>query len=116
VQYLHGNDPSVYGFDASSVYNSRGSEHTYHSIADHIYHTLEPSTLSGGAKFEPVGHRFDQHRPSPPSLSPFNKNLDLVLRLETPSTSPNLPAACHSYTHSTSSGQQLLSPSEEYIV
>ena len=51
------------------------------------------------------------------------KNLELVLRVE-PSTcrtlqrSQLLPAACHSYSNSTSSGQQLLSANEaeEYLV
>ena len=105
------------GTDFSSVYNSRGSDHTYHSIPDHIYHTLEPSGLVEN-KFDRFGAAKSSRTRPPPSLSPFNKNLDLVLRLESPATSPNLPAACHSYTHSTSSGQQLLTPNEteEYIV
>lgn len=128
IEHIHNNvNMPVYspsGLDLSSVYNSRGSDHTYHSIPDHIYHTLEPSTLGGSSfgqnKFESSRncHHNNSSRMSPPSLSPFNKNLDLVLRLETPSTSPNLPPSCHSYTHSTSSGQQLLATNEaeEYIV
>lgn len=118
IEHIHGkaNLPmfTPTGTDFSSVYNSRGSDHTYHSIPDHIYHTLEPSTLLDN-KFGPV--RNGRGMPAP-SLSPFNKNLDLVLRLESPATSPHLPPACHSYTHSTSSGQQLLSSNEteEYIV
>jgi hypothetical protein len=118
IEHIHGSAAfpmfTPTGTDFSSVYNSRGSDHTYHSIPDHIYHTLEPSTL--------VDNQFGQLKGSrtrpPPSFSPFNKNLDLVLRLESPATSPNLPPACHSYTHSTSSGQQLLTSNEteEYIV
>ena len=56
----------------------------------------------------------------------LNKNLDLVLKVDPPrnSLSPVLPAVCHSYTQSTSSGQQLLpnvatkssNTAEEYIV
>jgi Leucine-rich repeat (LRR) protein len=127
IEHIHTNAP-IYtpsGVDFSSVYNSRGSDHTYHSIPDHIYHTLEPSTLLGNEnkkfeqnKFESRNFHQQSRRMSPPSLSPFGRNTDLVLRLETPSTSPNLPAACHAYTHSTSSGQQLLATNEteEYIV
>ncbi len=53
------------------------------------------------------------------------KNLELVLRVE-PTTcqaqtlrgGPHLPTVCHSYSHSTSSGQQLLTANdaEEYLV
>ena len=125
VEHIQCNNPTMYtpsGMDLSSVYNSRGSDHTYHSIPDHIYHTLEPSTLGSDSfahsKFDARCHHDSRRMPPPQSISPFNKNLDLVLRLETPSASPNLPTACHAYTHSTSSGQQLLSSpeSEEYIV
>ena len=129
-------------------YSSCHSDHTYHSISDdnHIYHTLEPSLVN-----QP--NRIFQQQPFNPMLnmgvpkncqiinelnrtsSPneanaravfLNKNLDLVLKVDPPrnSLSPVLPAICHSYTQSTSSGQQLLpniatkssSNAEEYIV
>ena len=105
--------PSMPSVAPSSVYSRGSSEHTYHSIPDnHIYHTLEPMPLK-------------QHRvpPPPPPAHPRNRNLDLVLRVEPPrnSLSPAMPTVCHAYTHSTSSGQQLLSSNdhtdhEEYIV
>ena len=43
------------------------------------------------------------------------KNSCLVLRVE---ASPKIPSICHSYTHSTSSGHQLLAATEaeEYLV
>ena len=56
----------------------------------------------------------------------LNKNLDLILKVDPPrnSLSPVLPAVCHAYTQSSSSGQQLLpnvatkssNNAEEYIV
>jgi len=56
----------------------------------------------------------------------LNKNLDLILKVDPPrnSLSPVLPAVCHAYTQSSSSGQQLLpsvttkstNNTEEYIV
>lgn len=103
--------PPVYSLSGPdhSVYNSRGcSEHTYHSIPDHIYQTVEPHTLHRG--------KLQQLRPV------FSNGPNLVLSLEPPPSnmaSPNiLPAAIHSYTHSTSSGQQLLTPNrpDEYLV
>ena len=130
-------------------YASCHSEHTYHSIPDdnnHIYHTLEPSLLNQQSQnYQRQEHHMamntgvpknfqiinDPNRTSSPNAANaravfLNKNLDLVLKVDPPrnSLSPVLPAVCHSYTQSSSSGQQLLpnvstkssNNTEEYIV
>ena len=130
-------------------YASCHSEHTYHSIPDdnnHIYHTLEPSLLNQQSQnYQRQEHHMamntgvpknfqiinDLNRTSSPNAANaravfLNKNLDLVLKVDPPrnSLSPVLPAVCHSYTQSSSSGQQLLpnvstkssNHTEEYIV
>ena len=129
-------------------YSSCHSDHTYHSIPDdnHIYHTLEPSLVNQQNRiypqqsFNPMLNMGvpkncqiinELNRTSSPNEANaravfLNKNLDLVLKVDPPrnSLSPVLPAVCHAYTQSTSSGQHLLpnvttkssNSTEEYIV
>jgi len=89
-----------------SVYSNQcGSEHTYHSIQDPIYQTLETHNLSRGGNMVQILRPVFLHSPG------------LMLQSE-PSRSSHLPTVIHSYTHSTSSGQQLLtsnSPSEYQV-
>ena len=146
----YGQTPVTIHSDIHQVgYSSCHSDHTYHSIADdnnHIYHTLEPSLVNSQGRiyqqqaFYPVLNMGvpkncqiinDLNRTSSPNEANaravfLNKNLDLVLKVDPPrnSLSPVLPAVCHTYTQSTSSGQQLLpnvtskssKKTEEYIV
>ena len=128
-------------------YSSCHSDHTYHSIQDdpHIYHTLEPSLVNQEKVYQqqPFNPLLNMglskncqlinelNRTSSPNEANaravfLNKNLDLILKVDPPrnSLSPVLPAVCHAYTQSSSSGQQLLpnaatkssNNAEEYIV
>lgn len=99
TEKFHGVSSNTLARPPPSVY-----EHTYNSIPDPIYQSLEPHSFYRG--------RMQQRLPV---------STGLVLSLEPSSnlSSPNhLPAAIHSYTHSTSSGQQLLTPNkqDEYLV
>ena len=106
-------------------------DHMYQQIPDpaanHIYHSLEPAMMGGNRQKQQImGHHF--HQTSSPNASSaravfLNRNLDLVLKVDPPSNSlsPVLPSVCHSYSQSTSSGANLLPPTQnktmdEYIV
>ena len=79
----------------------------------------------------PENHTYQTLEHRARSELPVHKNLGIELRVETfrpeisrveifdpPKNSQSLPSICHAYTHSTSSGQQLLSSNEaeEYLV
>jgi hypothetical protein len=80
------------------------------SPENHTYQTLEPRSRAklSGHKHPGIALRVETLRPDTSRVEIFRP----------PKTSPKLPSVCHAYTHSNSSGQQLLSSNEaeEYLV